>query len=212
MKKILKTIIPTIIIILLVIYCIITYRKFNIINEIINKYSNSNNLENYYYYCDKIKPDHMIQECWKKDNITKLKTYSKEGHPRTLIHWKNNSLNEIYVIYELDKTYEIEHPPKDNSILGITDYIPGKILATAEKHTINLFILNPLTNIKSTIYENKECYFIKYNDIEEYIDKETGLILWAKDKYTDWKLKYNFDSVTSEDVELPDLTDYKRIN
>lgn len=160
MKTKLKIIIIMIIVLILSLYGINIYKKYNIINEISKKYLEFNNLENYYYCCDKLSPENMIEELWKKDGIIKMIKRSKENN-QNLIFLKDESSKESYIISEATKTYEKSPFVYD---------APNILLGGAEEKTINKFIINPFTNIKLTNYDNKECYFIKYNNIEEYID------------------------------------------
>ena len=50
----------------------------------------------------------------------------------------------------------------------------------------------------------------KIGEQEEFIEKETGLILYSSNG-ENRKITYSFDSVTNEDIKMPDINEYKLI-
>ncbi len=71
-----------------------------------------------------------------------------------------------------------------------------------------MLAINPTVYIGSLDYDNKECYYIKIGEQKELIEKETGLLLNTKSDSDERKLTYSFESVTDEDVEKPDISQY----
>lgn len=74
-----------------------------------------------------------------------------------------------------------------------------------------------ITGIDSTYCNGKECYVIKGNSYERYIDKETGLavrnieksnkeIVRKNDTVVDYEYKFNI--VKDSDIVKPDTTGY----
>ena len=68
--------------------------------------------------------------------------------------------------------------------------------------------INPTLYIGSKEYNGINCYYIKQFDYEEFIDKETGLILYSNYDNDIRKIYYTFDEVTDEDVKKPNIQEY----
>ena len=66
----------------------------------------------------------------------------------------------------------------------------------------------PNLYICSKTYNEKSCYYIKFRQEEEIIEKDTGLILHKNDETTSRDVTYEFDTVTDLDIQKPDISQY----
>ena len=68
----------------------------------------------------------------------------------------------------------------------------------------------PIMWIGTGEYDGKDCYTIKAEGHEEYIDKETGLLLAVfQDSKQIRSVEYEFGEVTDEDIAKPDSSQYE---
>ena len=207
MKKKILIIISSIILILAIIVLI----RFNIYMELDKKYDEMNAKSNYYYYSE---TETIAMTYWKKDNIHKenMKNIKGEGN---LTFWKNGNTNEYYMFNETkNKTY--------NKYIGnngmMVENLPstGYYESSENRIGINLmFAINPFCIISSGKYEDKDCYILGYleeGSSKEWIEKKTGLPLYIEfANGTQRKIQYSFDTVTDEDVKMPNIEEYTLI-
>lgn len=193
-KKIVFLVILIIVALIAVIFSwrLITLNKIKKLNEESIKISNL-------YFIEE--NNNSITEFWKKDNIIKENIKLVLGD-NNITFWENFDNNESYTIFNNTKTYStgtdgIIFEPQANNI-NILDSNNAILLA-----------LNPMFKISSKEYDNKSCYYIKLGQDEAYIDKEYGMVLYNKSEENEITVKYTVNTVTDEDVEKPDLTNYK---
>lgn len=189
-----KILIVVLLIILLLF--VIAFSRYNTLTNIEEENRQSRNKTNYYYRSE---TSDTIMEYWKKDEFVKVNMKKVDGDG-DITFWKNTLLREEYVFYNTTKKYS-----KNNA--GIEGTIPSSIVTSNNSDRFKLAI-NPSTHIGSKKYDNKECYCIKIGNQEEIIEKGTGLLLNSKNGDSERKLTYSFDTVTDEDVERPDISEY----
>ena len=198
MKHKLLHIIITIIFILLIILGVLAISRFFILSKIQenNEFYESQN--NCHYY---LEGNNANTEYCRKDSIMKLNSKYLDNNS-DMIFWKNLDTNEDLIFYNSnEKTYS-------NSNGGMIERLPIGITFTENIGTRILMAINPTLYIGSKEYNGINCYYIKQFDYEEFIDKETGLILYSNYDNDIRKIYYTFDEVTDEDVKKPNIQEY----
>ena len=191
-------IIITIVVILIIVLLILAISRFYILSKIQenNEFYEAQN--NCYYYSE---TNNAIMEYWRKDSIMKLNIkYLSNNSDMTF--WKNLDTNEDLIFYNSnEKTYS-------NSNGGMIERLPIGITFTENIGTRILMAINPTLYIGSKEYKGINCYYIKQFDYEEFIEKETGLILYNNYDNDIRKINYTFNEVTDEDVQKPNIQEY----
>lgn len=191
-------IIITIVVILIIVLLILAISRFYILSKIQenNEFYEAQN--NCYYYSE---TNNAIMEYWRKDSIMKLNIKYLDNNS-DMIFWKNLDTNEDLIFYNSnEKTYS-------NSNGGMIERLPIGITFTENIGTRILMAINPTLYIGSKEYKGVNCYYIKQFDYEEFIEKETGLILYNNYDNDIRKINYTFNEVTDEDVQKPNIQEY----
>ena len=176
------------------------------------------------------KEEKMIAES-KTNYYIKLEFYLNR---KFMIYEKYNkdeislAIKKIYYIDNPNNVEEYINYISDKENLNLVKNMQNKNLSTFDKdididvtnytaifHTLPEKLYCALTtNIQNVTLSGKKCYLLKINNTERFIDAETGLIIKYidndKNKVTDYH--YEFDTVTDEDVELPDTTGFVPID
>lgn len=216
MKKVVIASLVVVLVLIFIITLIHTIRNYKIIKDLQEKnkeYSSKTNYHiiikekltsdvnintDYYFKDDKI---HTNMETTNKNEISKMSIYSTEEQGK----------NNIY----MESTINPEKTAKLNSSESTYVMFLYNGLETITKKDI--FIESLLANIKSEECNGKKCYKVKnivtpYHVIqdgeEDYIEKETGLTIRKVTKDYTQELQYEFDTVTDEDFEEPDISEY----
>lgn len=213
--KILRRILLTIFI-LIIIFLGFTVRKMIIINDLNNKASKYEEINNYYI---KIINDSgsttTVSQYYSKGNnaILYLNTNIKStGQTRKLINY-----------YKGDKTNTYIEADGNKVALLDTDGLPSKIrIVTLDygNSIWNLFQGALATSIKTGEYNGKECYILSLGkNSETYIEKATGLRIKAKEgiavdnngNETPIKVEYyyEFGNVKDDIFAEPDISQYE---
>lgn len=186
------------ILIIFIILVILAIWRYNILTDIYEKNNEKFSTSNYYYYS---KTDDTIMESWKKDQITKVNLKQVNGEGDVTI-WKNESTREEYVFYNKQKIYT----ESQGAVLGIT---PAGFSLEPDANNRILIAINPIVYIGTKEYDNKECYYVKIDEQEEYIEKETGLIIHSTSEIGERNITYRFNDITDEEIEMPDINQYE---
>ena len=186
------------ILIIFIILVILAIWRYNILTDIYEKNIEKFSTSNYYYYS---KTDDTIMESWKKDQITKVNLKQVNGEGDVTI-WKNESTGEEYVFYNKQKIYT----ESQGAVLGIT---PAGFSLEPDTNNRILIAINPIVYIGTKEYDNKECYYVKIDEQEEYIEKETGLIIHSTSEIGERNITYRFNDITDEEIEMPDINQYE---
>lgn len=187
---------------IIIIFVIIVGRKFFIITNLSDKASKSMILTNYYTKTVTYSNDTMsILESYNKDGIISatMKMYSKDYDNRKIIMYKSD--NEALALIESDGNKTLV---SKNVLIGISPvYFTGENL-------FHNFFMALTTSVDKINLNGKNCYLIKHNNTEKFIDTETGLAVKMIDnnnnRTTDFY--YEFDVVKDSDVKRPDTTGY----
>ena len=125
--------------------------------------------------CENIK---YIRNSW-VDFINKMEYELKDlnikyfNNNSDMTFWKNLDTNEDLIFYNSnEKIYS-------NSNGGMIERLPIGITFTENIGTRILMSINPTLYIGSKEYNGINCYYIKQFNYEEFIEKETGLILYS---------------------------------
>lgn len=186
------------ILIIFIILVILAIWRYNILTDIYEKNNEKFSTSNYYYYSE---TDDTIMESWKKDQITKVNLKQVNGEGDVTI-WKNESTGEEYVFYNKQKIYT----ESQGAVLGIT---PAGFSLEPDANNRILIAINPIVYIGTKEYDNKECYYVKIDEQEEYIEKETGLIIHSTSEIGERNITYRFNDITDEEIEMPDIKQYE---
>lgn len=199
-----------ILLIIALIFILIVTRRFIIITNLSNKARIAEFKTNYY-----IKLEYYLNR--------KFIVYEKYNKDETSL-----AVKKIYYIDNPNNVEEYINYASDKENLKLVKNMQQQNLSTSDKN-IHLDIANytldfytPFkklyfvltTNIQNVILSDKQCYLLKIDNTERFIDAKTGLLI----KYIDNGLNqvidfhYEFDTVTDEDVELPDTTGFVPID
>ena len=140
-----------------------------------------------------------------KDGTSYLKFYDKGSI------WENE--NTKYMIIESENKYLIldkKSPPLGlDSRISLGTY---GLFNTEKKSDLSKLILTKGIDIHEEKYGNYQCYVINFEGEKIWVDKETMFII--RDDYagqtTEYKVETNI--VTDNDVKLPNLENYTKIN
>lgn len=185
--------------VVLVIILIIGIR-WRILYNMQESYNETTLEDNWHYYSDS---EDTIMNVYRKGTIWKMNTRQKNGEGN-LTFWRDTSTGESYVFFKNPiKKY------KEDEGGFISDLQPSS-LSTNDNSTRILMAATPIMWIGTGEYDGKDCYTIKAEGHEEYIDKETGLLVAVfQDNKQIRNIEYEFGEVTDEDIAKPDLSQYE---
>lgn len=216
--KLVLQIIVISIIMLVTIFIGNTIRKFYIFNTymaVTNEYSTKENYKKILIQYEEDEVGFAVMG-YKKGDKTLVKMYS-EDNTKTISYYdkkKQESITKVEV--GKDKVAFVKQEDEAPVLVSSVAYIES----FTEISTWQNFLLALHSKIVSETYKGKECYKITaYGDLEQWVDKETGLIVRQSGGYYQYKdgtmkrlyheYNYQFGIVTDEDVKKPDLTGYK---
>ncbi len=231
-RNAIKTILISVGIVFLIFF-VFYLRKFLIVNDFMNKAKESAKSNNIYREVSKMVTDDSvaITKEWYKDGKYKLQTdiYSEKGVENFMTVYATVNSDERITIFENSKEVKIQ---KDEYVKMQNEEKKLKPVDSKNYNFINkLKIAFEYSIHTSTYHIGREYYvmnkiFDKNSNDEVWIDKNNGLALrkignevaikffegtdvikeeiQLKSEY-----KHEFDTVTDEDVAVPDLTDYK---
>lgn len=199
-----------ILLIIALIFILIIAKKFIIINDLSNKAKIAQSKTNYY----------IKLECYLNRKFITYEQYNKDKISLTtnkIYYIDNPNKSEEYINYASDKeNFNLVKDMQQQNLstfgkdidLDVTNYA----LSFYTKPEIFYFALT--TNIQDVTLAEKQCYLLKIDNTERFIDAETGLIIKYidNDKNRVIDYYYEFDTVTDEDVELPDTTGFVPID
>ncbi len=205
-------------IILVAIFIGNTIRKFYIFNTymaVTNEYSTKDNYKKVLIQYEEDELNFAVMGC-KKDNKILVKMYS-EDNTKTIAYYDEKTQESI-LKFDIgnDKVAIVKQDDKPSVFVSSMGYIENFTEVSAWQN----FLLALQSNVISENYKGKECYKITtYGEVEQWVDKETGLIIRQSSGYYQSKdgtmtrlyheYTYQFGTVTDEDVAKPDLTGYK---
>ena len=174
--------------------------RWRILYNIQESYDSVSIKDNWHYYSDS---EDTIMNVYRKGTIWKMNTRQKNGEGN-LTFWIDMSTGESYVFFE----NPIKKYKEDKGVF--IPYLQPSSLSTNDNSTRILMAATPIMWIGTGEYDGKDCYTIKAEGHEEYIDKETGLLLAVfQDSKQIRSVEYEFGEVTDEDIAKPDLSQYE---
>lgn len=193
----------TILLVIIIIIAIIIGRRLLIISSLSNKAKNMNE-DNYRVRVEGIfAEEYKISDCYYKDGnyIIKTTAYSEEKGTTKMVFYKNGT--EQILLTESDEGKIINN----NAFMTSTSLLP-------RYDGIDTFLMALVYGVEKVDLGDKECYVLKNKDFEQYIDKETGLLIKQIDRknntVTDYQ--YEFGKVSELENELPDITNYQKVD
>ncbi len=197
-KKIGK-IVGIVLLILFVTLAILVGMRVSILTNIQKEYLNNKKSDNYYYHSIS---DGTVIECWRKEGTIRMNLKQVGGEGKLTL-WKDTDKGESITLYENAKQYS------EGEEIAMLDSFPTHF--TAQENTAWLIAINPKVSIKTEQYEGKKCYKIKIGKQEEWIEKQTGLVLASKTEENVRQVNYSFGTVAEENVQKPELVQYTKI-
>lgn len=196
------SILKTILLVIVIIISIVIGRRLLIVTSLSNK-AESMNLDNYYARVEGIfAGEYKISECYYKEGnyITKTTAYSDESGAIKMLFYKSGT--EQILLTDSDEGKSINQ----NAVLTEITPLP-------RYEGIDAFLMALVYGVEKVDLGDKECYVLKNKDLEQYIDKETGLLVKMIDRKNNTVTDYQYEFVEVSELEskLPDITDYERV-
>lgn len=199
-----------ILLLIIVIYVIVIGRRTIIMTSLSRKANENQIYDNYYARLYSYQGDTLtITESYNKgeDYLTTLTRMINGNEIQKITYYKKG--NEQLVITEADGEKNVLDSEKmlGGTVLPVT-YVSDGLLANLQYAFI--------TGIDSTYCNGKECYIVRGDSYERYIDKDTGLAVRSIEKSnkeitrkTDMVVdyEYKFNIVKDSDIVKPDITE-----
>lgn len=198
--------------VLAILFLINFARNTVIIDDIISKEKEFRNSTNYSYTS-------VFYDSSDESNKVTIEHYYKDGKSKMIV---DNGENIITVWYD-ETTKEnifLDEQNKQATVTTAESAIGNELLYLQDEENKTYYALASF--IVNSNIDGVDCYEVMHLNYVTYINKEDGTIL--KDIYkgaivngekcdtiTEYK-NWQFDKLTEEDVERPDLTDYEVIN
>lgn len=209
-----KKIVLSIVILLLVmvmLFMAITFRKFMIVKDLQNKIAMKAQAPNFYRKAVTTgENSEVVTEGYRKGDkkfVTIKRTMNGEEMKISL--YDNGTTINVYTETADKKTV------KPNGSSELVFDLSNRLETFNDCHT---FICCIKAKISTTTYDGKECYIIKNfeepnmnEETELYIEKETGLCLKSTIMNQTSVIEYEFDNVTDEIFTEPDMSLYELV-
>ena len=197
--------------IIILIYVIAVGRRTIIMSSLSGKATENQINDNYYVRLYSYQGDTLtITESYNKgeDYLTTLTKVVNGSNIQKMTYYKKGE-EQLFMTEAEGKKYVLNSKTMIGGYILPVTYVSDGILANLQYALI--------TGIDSTYCNGKECYVIKGNSYERYIDKETGLavrnieksnkeITRKNDAVVDYEYKFNI--VKDSDIVKPDTTGY----
>lgn len=215
MNKFLKVLLSIVVIIILI-FSIYLLRNYTIINSLHKKWSNTFSNSNYHILKKTSQGNtYIVSNMYKMGEKGKLTNY--------LINLENFDIVENITIFSNETTTywdfgDTKNVTENSSIPELK--IPNPYNLYTKESNSNVLVELIKTHIKTTTYNDRECYLISNTMLSNmFIDKETGLLMKAfngittlengKKQQIEENYYYEFNTVTTENVEEPNIEDYQ---
>ena len=197
--------------IIILIYVIAVGRRTIIMSSLSGKATENQINDNYYVRLYSYQGDTLtITESYNKgeDYLTTLTKVVNGSNIQKITYYRKGE-EQLFMTESEGKKYVLNAETMIGGYILPVTYVSDGILANLQYALI--------TGIDSTYCNGKECYVIKGNSYERYIDKETGLavrnieksnkeITRKNDAVVDYEYKFNI--VKDSDIVKPDTTGY----
>ena len=200
-----------IILALIIIYIAIVGRRTFIMVSLSKKATENQLYDNYYAKLYSYQGDCLtITESYNKGEnyLTTITRFVNGNQVQKITYYKKENEQLFLTEFEGKKYIQNSETMLNGHILPVT-YVSDGLLANMQYALI--------TGIDKTYCNGKECYIIKGNNYERYIDKETGLAVRNIEKSTKEitrkndivvDYEYKFNTVKDSDIVKPDITGY----
>lgn len=188
----------TIVLIMFVVFVAVMTRRIIIVANLSSK-ANQINRDNYYAKVEGIlNGKYSVSKCYYKDGEYVLETtsYIQEEGLRKVIFYKKG--NEKILLTESDDGKFLTR----NALLTEITPLPYY------NDSIEILCMALVHGVESTELDGVECYVLKNKNYEQYINKETGLMLKRIDRVNNTVTDYYYEFDIVDDINLPDLTEY----
>ena len=205
MKRKVSIVVLVILLILFMIFIINVIRKAIILEKYSETVVSRRNCTNYYvkYIIDNT----TTYERFCKDNVKIEKSTTKNGTIHTLFQ---KDAKEYFILVETASGEKIGFK---SDIGGIPNFDGGdSYFSTLFENIDNWFdklkfILD--TNISTEKFNGKECYRLYVDEnLQAYVNKEDMIAIKTVNGQTFEYVEYSFDTVTNENMEIPNLEEY----
>lgn len=197
--------------VIILIYVIVIGRRTIIMSSLSGKATENQINDNYYVRLYSYQGDTLtITESYNKgeDYLTTLTKVVNGSNIQKITYYRKGE-EQLFMTEAEGKKYVLNSETMIGGYILPVTYVADGILANLQYALI--------TGIDSTYCNGKECYVIKGNSYERYIDKETGLavrnieksnkeITRKNDAVVDYEYKFNI--VKDSDIVKPDTTGY----
>ncbi len=200
-----------ILLIILTVFIVTIVRRFIILSHISKVSSEIQNINNYHSIIKTCNREGVmgITETFRKDNDVLSDRYYYSNDSKSITHTgifnKGNEYLTFFAENDSRKTVEYKDTPDD--VL----YYSSRVLPI-EGNSISLIDLKAAftcTIHKVKLY-NLDCYLIKWEDCEYFVDVNTCMTVkivdYANNRTTDYYCEFN--TVTDEDIQKPDFTGF----
>ncbi|MGN1271084.1 MAG: hypothetical protein ACI4UX_03815 [Clostridia bacterium] len=177
-------------------------RKTLILTNISTKVNRIKDTNNYYIKSESFFDGEMtIAETYKKDDkvlIVKRK-YSK-----------NNQMTNSIVYKSENEKFMLNDNGKEKTLIELSDVLIDTPSFSSNNFYENIKIAFT-TNIRKATIKGIECYVIREENTEKFIDVNTGLTIKMISNDADATINYEYEYgiVQEKDIARPDTTDYK---
>lgn len=193
-----------ILLIVFVIIILIIGRRIIIVTNLANKtkHIQINSANNYYAKVEGFyNGEYRICECFYKNGnyVIKIIEYGEEDEKTKTIFYKNETEQVMFIDGEYGK------------MVNKNTFLPE--LTTLPRYDgINPLLMALVYGVESVKLGDIECYVLKNKGLEQYIDKNTGMLVKeinrANNTVTDYQ--YEFGVVEEADISIPDLSEYEQ--
>lgn len=207
-------ILKTILLMIIAVYVLVVGRRTIIMASLSEKAKDKQINNNYYAKLYSYQGDSLtITESYNKgeDYLTTMKRFVNGNQIQKITYYKKGNEQLFLTEFEGKKYIQNSSTMVDRHILPVT-YVSDGLLTNMQY----AFIIG----IDRTYCNGKECYVIRGNSYERYIDRETGLAVRNIEKsnkditrQTDMVVdyEYKFNTVKDSDIIKPDITGYIEI-
>ena len=190
-----------ILLIIIILFVIIIGRKVIILTNLSNKAQEIQNNQNYYSKIESYKQGEMkIIEIYKKQDkiLMTWTSYSQDADKIKQVFYKSGE--EKIALIDNGKTKRLSK---------VQDISANPIVFTSNIFWINLYTAIT-TDIDKVNLNGKECYIVKDNNTEKFIDVKSGIAVKEIDNEINMTAdyEYKFGVVNDSDVARPDTTGY----
>lgn len=191
-----------VLLLLILLFVIVIGRKTLILTNISNKVNKIKDTNNYYIKSESFFDGEMtIAETYKKDDkvlIIKNK-YSK-----------NNQITSNTIYKSENEKFMLNDNGKEKTLIKLSDVLIDTPSFNSKNFFENIKIALT-TNIRKETIKGIECYVIREENIEKFIDTNTGLTvkMISNDADSTINYEYEYGIVQDKDIVRPDTTQYK---